>query len=381
MGRAAAEPAESLHPKDPLMTLPNRRSLLRVPRAWVRRMLVAGVIALQGGAAFAIEIGPLILRRDIPPGVLGQFRVYDRTPIEASQFTIRLAHADAYAALGLKYDRALGGVAVSIEPTMDSGLTVLLRPLPTATVDNRPLDIVVVIFEGMRLTTRLFRVDLRSSASEFAAVDPTETSIATNARQAQRGAPSAAGALATKAPATSTPAAASTPQPAPAAASLPAPTQATAVAAAAPVAPPKPAANVAAAPAAPASIVTVAKPSAPPPAAAPGTAAEVMRAVERWADAWAGREIEAYAATYVPDFRGNLRSHAEWVAFRKARLAARRQIDIDLSEVAVKVDGARAEVRFVQKYRGDKTELIDRKRLLMVRNPAGAWLIQEEVTL
>ena len=346
------------------------------PGAWCRRGLVLAVLAWQAGAAFAVEVGPLILRRDIPPGLLGQFRVYDRTPIEASQFTIRLAHADAYAALGLRYDRSLSGVTVSVEPTMDSGLTVLLRPLPAVTADNRPLDIVVVIFEGMRLTTRLFRVDLRSASTEFAGFDPTEATVASTGRPAPRGAPS--GSMSTAA---TTPTA-----PKPAAASAAATATAPVVGAAKPeptapvvaAAKPESAAPVAAA-AKPASATT---PALSPPALAPPTAADVMRAVERWADAWAGRDVDAYAAAYVPEFRGNLPNHAAWLAFRRNRIMARRQIDIDLSEVAVKLDGARAEVRFVQKYRADQTVLTDRKRLQMVRSAAGAWLIlQEEVTL
>jgi hypothetical protein len=398
----------------------------RPARIW-RRWLVLAALALQASAAFAIEIGPLILRRDIPPGLLGQFRVYDRTPIEASQFTIRLAHADAYAALGLKYERALANVAVSIEPTMDSGLTVLLRPLPAVTADNRPLDIVVVVFEGMRLTTRLFRVDLRSQATEFAAVDPTEAAAPTTARAGQRGAPS--GTVSTAAAAANVPGAkptgtsavtvavASVPMPAPAAAtttamapspatspapaSVPMTAPATPVTAARPapsapvVAAAKPAsapslvaaAKAAAATAPAAAAVAMAPAKAPvatpaaPSAAPPANAADVMRAIERWADAWAGREVDAYAAAYVPEFRGTLPNRAAWVAFRRSRIMARRQIDIDLSEVAVKVEGARAEVRFVQKYRGDQTVLIDRKRLVLVRSSAGTWLIQEELTL
>lgn len=305
-------------------------------RAWGALRCVALPLLLfaQAGAALAIEIGPLVLRRDIPPGLLGQFRVYDRDPIEASQFTIRLAHADAYTALGLKYERALGSVGVSIEPTMDSGLTVLLRPLPAATSDNRPLDIVVVIFEGMRLTTRLFRVDLRSSSNEFAGVDPSEPNVATAMRAVPRGAPS--------------------------------PTLPTAVAVAA---------------AAPKASAAAARPTPVVPAASSSASAEVSRAVERWAKAWSERQVDAYAAAYAAEFRGTNASHAEWLAFRRARILARREIEVNVSELAVSIDGARAEVRFVQQYRGDQTRLTDRKRLILMRNAAGAWLIQEEATL
>lgn len=321
---------------------PKRRA-----RGWVHGALLAASLLFQAGEAGAVEIGPLVLRRDIPPGMLGQFRVYDRTPIESSQFTIRLAHADAYTALGLKYDRALSGVSVSIEPTMDSGLTVLLRPLPATTIDNKPLDIVVVIFEGLKLTTRLFRVDLHASTNEFAALDPTEASVAGPARPAPRGAPVATSAAAPAA------------KPAPAVATLPAQT----------------ALGVATA------NTPVAKPAAPPAPVAGNAGAQVMQVVERWADAWAAREVDAYAATYVPDYRGTHPGHAQWLAFRRSRIMARQSIQIDLSDIAVNVEGNRAEVRFVQKYRGDKTDLTDRKRMVLVRNPAGAWLIQEEATL
>jgi hypothetical protein len=117
------------------------------------------------------------------------------------------------------------------------------------------------------------------------------------------------------------------------------------------------------------------------PANDAAASAEVTRAVEAWAKAWSSRDVDLYAASYAPDFHAGHSNHAEWLAQRRSRIGARRQIEIALSDVVVKAEAGRAEVRFVQMYRGDQTRLTDRKRLLLTRSPGGKWLIHEEATL
>ena len=287
-----------------------------------KRAISLAVALLQAPLALALDIGPLVLHRDNQPGLLGHFRISDQAPVDASQLTIRLAHADAYTALGLRYERALSSTALKVEPTMDSGLTVSLRPLPPVTADSGPLNILVVIFEGTKLTTRLFRVDLRSGLQEFAGVDPTATTVTAGLAQS--------------------PAMKSLPQPIPAA-----------------------------------------QPPAPGPlASAPSDSASaaVTRAIEAWAAAWSRRDVDAYVAAYLPEYHGTHPSHDAWLAQRRARILARRVIEVGVSQLKISVDGARAEARFVQRYRGDQLRQTDRKRLLLTLQ-SGVWLISEDAIL
>lgn len=299
------------------------------PAPWPRlgQALAFATLALQAGAALAIDFGPLVLRRDSPHKLVGHLRLSDAAPLDASMLSIRLAHPDAYRALGLRYEPSLATASVTTQPTMDSGLTVLIQPLPSGTAEQRPLDIVLIVFEGLKLYTRHYRVDLNAQRSEFAGIDPGD---ATSTGAPPRGAPTLAGGTAAVA----------------AAAAAPAPS-------------------------------TVETGGAGAGAAA---RAEVLRAIAQWSRAWAGRNVEAYVSAYEADFRGSLVSRAAWQTQRRERILARRQIEVELSDITLELQAAQAEVRFTQRYRGDELRQTHRKRLLMVRH-GGSWLIREEATL
>ena len=316
------------------MTLQRAASAEGRPSPWLRRgrAVALAALALYAGTALAIEFGPLVLRREAPQRWVAHLRVSDSVPLEAHQLSIRLAHPDAYRALGLRYDPALATATVSTQPTMDSGLTVSIQPLPSATADQRPLDIVLIVFEGIKLYTRHYRVDLQGQRTEFAGVDPGDLSSPT-AVAAPRGAPS------------------------PAPSTLPSPAVVTTVAtAAAPVAAAEPAASEAAA------------------------LAEVARALSQWSQAWASRNVDAYVSAYEADFHGALGTRAAWQTQRRERILAKRQIEVELSDVKVSLQGSQAEVRFVQRYRGDEFRQTIKKRLRLARHDGG-WLIREEAAL
>jgi ketosteroid isomerase-like protein len=187
------------------------------------------------------------------------------------------------------------------------------------------------------------------------------------------------------------PAPVATPALAPVAAAkpVPAPTPVTVAAAqAVPAAMAKPAVATASAakPAAPvvasapaAASRPAAAPSAPAsPAAAPGNAiAEVEGAVRAWAAAWSRRDVPAYVATYTPDFAGTAKSHHAWEEDRKARIAPRKHISVEISELRVSVNGDKAEAHFKQIYRSDSLDNTVHKTLTFVRS-GGKWLIRQE---
>ena len=167
------------------------------------------------------------------------------------------------------------------------------------------------------------------------------------------------------------------PAPAPAAAPVPAP---------APVArppAPAPAPAPAAAPApAPAPAATPAPAPAPAPAAAPAstdqaTVDQIESALHSWADAWSRRNMQAYEAAYVAEFKGSSPSHAAWLSERRARIEPRKRIDVTLSDIDVDVSGDSAQVGFLQNYESDGFKVRSRKAITM-KKVGGKWLIQEE---
>jgi tetratricopeptide (TPR) repeat protein len=174
------------------------------------------------------------------------------------------------------------------------------------------------------------------------------------------------------------------PAPAPSVTPSPAPTPAATPAAAAPTpaakAPSTPApAPVAVAPAAPAAAV---KPAAPTPAPAPVSASsgnagqEVSAAVQNWASAWSAKNTSEYFNAYGKDFDapGGRRS---WEEERKKRILGKNKISVKLSELAISVNGNKAQAKFRQEYNADALAVSSRKTLDLVK--AGErWVIVKE---
>ena len=308
----------------PALPLPTPKPRFR-QRLWPAA--AAFTLALQAGAALALDFGPLVLRRDEQRSLVSQIVVSDRVPLAAADLRVRLAHPDAYRSLGLTYEPALAAVEASLEAGADGRLTLLLKPIPSP-ADGKPLDIVLIAFQGTTLHSRRYRVDPRSLGTEFAATDPTV--------ELQR----AKAAIVATAPK------------------------------------PHDTALVAAA----SNAAAVAEP-AEANANAPGRT-EVAEAVQRWARAWAQREVDAYAAAYEPDFKGTAGagSHAAWFAQRRERILSKRKIEVEVSDLKIDLRGSQAEVRFTQRYRGDELRATNRKRLLLVQQ-GSAWLIREEGSL
>ncbi len=115
----------------------------------------------------------------------------------------------------------------------------------------------------------------------------------------------------------------------------------------------------------------------PAPAADP--TAEVLKAVNAWAQAWSKKDADGYLAHYAKEFKtpgGEAR--AEWEKTRRARIAAPKSIAVGVESPKVTMTGTdRATVTFRQSYRSDVLKSNSRKTLVMVRTD-GRWQIVEE---
>ena len=124
-----------------------------------------------------------------------------------------------------------------------------------------------------------------------------------------------------------------------------------------------------------------AEPEKPKPApAAPADApAEVLKAVNGWAQAWSKKDADGYLAYYAKEFKvpgGEARE--AWEKTRRARIAAPKSIAVGVESPKVTLTGAdRATVTFRQSYRSDVLKSNSRKTLVMVRTD-GRWQIVEE---
>ncbi|MBV1777320.1 tetratricopeptide repeat protein [Burkholderiaceae bacterium DAT-1] len=137
------------------------------------------------------------------------------------------------------------------------------------------------------------------------------------------------------------------------------------------------------------SAVTPAPTPAPPPAATAQTPQpakpeaahrmeqDIVHAVNAWADAWESKKVSAYLAYYSKSFKPAGMSRTEWEKQRRERIEGARKIVVKVSGVKVKIEGDRATVHFVQKYRSDRLDTSTGKTLVLERI-GDRWLIREE---
>src|SRR6185503_19257711 len=120
------------------------------------------------------------------------------------------------------------------------------------------------------------------------------------------------------------------------------------------------------------------KPAAPAPTTDGG--AEVMKAVNAWAQAWSNKDVDAYLSHYAKDFKTPAGEAREtWEKTRRERIDAPKTISVAIDSPKVTMRGTdQASVSFRQTYRSDKLKtVVSRKTLEMVR-AEGRWQIREE---
>ena len=106
---------------------------------------------------------------------------------------------------------------------------------------------------------------------------------------------------------------------------------------------------------------------------------EVLRAVNEWAQAWSGNDVDSYLAHYASDFQTPKgESRAKWESDRKTRIAKPRKIQVNIeSPKVVFTENNRVRVTFRQNYRSDTLTTSSTKTLVMVK-AGDKWLIQQE---
>ena len=128
-------------------------------------------------------------------------------------------------------------------------------------------------------------------------------------------------------------------------------------------------------------VAVVKEPSKPKepakPAADPN--AEVLKAVNGWAEAWSKKDANAYLSYYAGDFKtpgGEARP--AWEKTRRERIAAPKSIEVKVDSPKVTLRGSNeASVTFRQDYRSDKLTSSNTKTLELVMAD-GRWQIREE---
>jgi tetratricopeptide (TPR) repeat protein len=129
----------------------------------------------------------------------------------------------------------------------------------------------------------------------------------------------------------------------------------------------------------PPKIAAVEPPKPAPAAAAASDPAEVLKAVNGWAQAWSQKDAAAYLAFYAASFDPpGKESRADWEKTRRERVEAPKSISVAIESPKVTMRGSdQAVVSFRQNYRSDRLKSTSRKTLDMVKTDKG-WQIEKE---
>ena len=121
-------------------------------------------------------------------------------------------------------------------------------------------------------------------------------------------------------------------------------------------------------------------PEKPAPAPAADASAEVLKAVNAWAQAWSKRDAEGYLSHYAKDFKTpNGEPRADWEKGRRSRITGAKLITVGISSPKVTMNGPnQATVTFRQAYRSDRFKSTGRKTLVLVKAADGRWQVQQE---
>ncbi|MGQ0547742.1 MAG: tetratricopeptide repeat protein [Betaproteobacteria bacterium] len=122
-----------------------------------------------------------------------------------------------------------------------------------------------------------------------------------------------------------------------------------------------------------------AKPAAEKPAPVADPTAEVLKALNSWAEAWSKKDVDAYLAHYARNFDPpGKQSRADWEKTRRARIEAPKSISVSIASPKVTMQGSdTARVSFRQTYRSDVFKGTSSKTLVLVKAD-GRWQIREE---
>ena len=105
----------------------------------------------------------------------------------------------------------------------------------------------------------------------------------------------------------------------------------------------------------------------------------VVNAVNKWANAWSSKNVEAYLDAYDASFKTpDGESRKAWEATRRERINKPRKIEVSVSNINVNLDDStHAKASFKQSYRSANLSQKTSKTLVFVLTN-GKWLIEQE---
>lgn len=102
--------------------------------------------------------------------------------------------------------------------------------------------------------------------------------------------------------------------------------------------------------------------------------------MHNWAQAWSGKDMTGYLASYGQNFDPpGKQARKAWEEDRRARIVGKNSISVKLSNMSVSVQGAKAVAKFKQDYSADSLNISSRKTLELAK-AGDRWVIVKEST-
>lgn len=103
----------------------------------------------------------------------------------------------------------------------------------------------------------------------------------------------------------------------------------------------------------------------------------VRHTIYSWADAWKSRDIIRYMSFYSPTFQAKELDYQRWLNKRAKQFQTLANIEVNISDLWVFIEGKEATARFVQHYQDAGTTDVGEKTLRLI-NENKKWLIISE---
>lgn len=104
---------------------------------------------------------------------------------------------------------------------------------------------------------------------------------------------------------------------------------------------------------------------------------EISEQIGRWRSAWQEMDFETYASAYTSSFNANGKNRSAWLDEKRGTFERAGSISVEIENMNISVDGAKAMVEFTQKYRSERYADTGVKSLGMVKTDDG-WKIDSE---
>ena len=105
---------------------------------------------------------------------------------------------------------------------------------------------------------------------------------------------------------------------------------------------------------------------------------DVRANVYAWGKSWQNRDISSFMSFYSSDFRSEGLDYKGWMKKKTKLFKTSGDIQVEITDLGVFIEGEYATARFVQRYQGPKFSDVGEKTLNMV-NSNGKWKIVSEV--